>query len=221
MKVFKDRHEAGVALARELEKYSGRDNVIVLALPCDGVPVAYEVAIAIGASLDVFVVRQLGSSTNDDIVFGTLASGGICILDRKAVADHRITDSQIATALEKESVEVARRDRIYRGTRRFPDLPGQVVIIVDEGVANGLIMQAAVGAARKRNPSRVVVAAPVVSPAACAMLQNIADECVCIITPQSFHEVADWYNDHSTTTDQQVSSLVRLAAERTPDLATP
>jgi predicted phosphoribosyltransferase len=219
MKRFHDREEAGQALARELRKYAGRNDVIVLGLPRGGIPVAYEAAVSIGAKLDVFVVRKLGAPDNEEYAIGALASGGICVVDRESATRHHITDAQIASIIEKEAAEVARRDRIYRGSRRFPDLPGQVVILIDDGLATGATMRAAVAAVKKRRPALVIVAAPVASREACATIGKSADECVCVIAPRPFHAVGTWYDDFSQVTDQEVTELLERASSRAAEPA--
>ena len=214
MKKFQDRHHAGVILARELADYAGRSDVIVLGLPRGGVPVAYEVATALAAPLDVLMVRKLGAPQNEELAIGALASDGMYVIDRRMVADLGISERQIASIIERETLELKRRDQLYRGTRPFPDLTGRVVIVVDDGLATGSTMRAAVEALRARHPARVIAAAPVASASACATLRQAADGCVCATSPEPFYGVGMWYEDFSQTTDHEVIVLLDRSARR-------
>lgn len=211
---FLDRQHAGQMLARELVDYANRDDVIVLGLPRGGVPVADEVAAALGAPLDVFVVRKLGAPQHEELAIGALASDGIRVIDRRMVGHLGISESQIESIVERESRELVRREQLYRGNRPFPDLTGKVVIIVDDGLATGASMRVAVEALRAKHPVRVIAAAPVASRSACATLRKAADACVCAASPEPFFGVGMWYVDFSQTTDREVIALLESAARR-------
>lgn len=211
---FHNRREAGKMLARELVEYTDRDDVLVLGLPRGGVPVAYEVATALNAPLDVFVVRKLGAPQHEEFAIGALASGGIRVLDPRMVAYLGISERQIASIIEWETRELARREQLYRGTRPFPDLTGKTVIIVDDGLATGASMRVAVEALRAKHPECVIAAAPVASGSACSMLREAADGCECVATPEPFYGVGMWYEDFSQTTDREVIALLESAGRR-------
>ena len=216
---FRDRRQAGVKLAQELAAYGGRSDVIVLALPRGGVPVGYEVAMELSAPLDVFVVRKLGAPHNEELAIGALASDDICVLDHDTIAQLRISQVQVADIIGREGLELERRDKLYRGARQFPDIRGQVVIVVDDGLATGASMRVAVEALRQKKPARVIAAAPVASAQACETLSEIADDCVCVASPRPFYGVGRWYEDFSQTTDREVMALLDNAARR-PEGAT-
>lgn len=201
-------------LARELVDYTDRDDVIVLGLPRGGVPVAYEVATALNAPLDVFVVRKLGAPQHEEFAIGALASGGIRVVDPRMVSRLGISESEMAIILEWETRELARREKLYRGTRPFPDLTGKTVIIVDDGLATGASMRVAVEALRAKHPAYVIAAAPVASGSACWMLRDAADGCECVATPEPFYGVGMWYEDFSQTSDGEVIALLESAARR-------
>ena len=210
---FRDRREAGSVLAGLLEKYRGRDDAIVLALPRGGVPVAYEVARRLQAPLDVFVVRKLGVPGQEELAMGAIASGGVRFLNQDVMRHVGISPGIIEGVARREIEEIARRERQYRGNRPYPDLGGRVVILVDDGLATGSTMRAAVSALRQRSPKKIVVAVPVAATATCAEFESIADEIVCARTPEAFHAVSSWYDDFRQTDDEEVSELLD-AAER-------
>jgi putative phosphoribosyl transferase len=211
MRLFKNRHHAGRILARKLSDYAGGDDVIVLGLPRGGVPVAYEVATELQVPLDVFVVRKIGAPYQPEFAIGAIASGGICVLDRDAIAQLGVAESQIASIIRSEALELERRDKLYRTSRPFPDLTGLVVVIVDDGLATGASMRVAVEAVRARHPARVIAAAPVASGLACEALREVADDCVCAASPELFYGVGRWYDDFSQTTDHEVITLLDSA----------
>ncbi|HXE58079.1 MAG TPA: phosphoribosyltransferase [Gemmatimonadales bacterium] len=210
---FADRTEAGRRLAAALARHAGRADVLVLALPRGGVPVGFEVAHALQAPLDVFLVRKLGVPGHEELAMGALASGGVRVLNRDVVDPLRIPPEAIDAVAEREARELARRDRAYRGDRPAPDVHGKVVILVDDGLATGSTMQAAARAIRQLDPAWLVVAVPVAAREACAVIGAEVDEVVCLRTPEPFHAVGLWYEDFSETDDDEVRRLLDRAAE--------
>lgn len=211
--IFQDRREAGRLLAQKLIDYADRPDVVVLALPRGGVPVGFEVARQLRVALDVFVVRKLGVPGQEELAFGAIASGGSRVLNEDLVRALRLPDSMIERAAEREKIELERRERLYRGERPFPELKGKTVIIVDDGLATGATMRAAVEALRAFEPKRIVVAVPVGSRDTCAAFGALADVlCVCATTPEPFYGVGMWYSDFSQTTDEEVSELLERNA---------
>ncbi len=206
--IFLNREQAGRALAVELSAYADRHDTIVLALPRGGVPIGYEVARALRAPLDVFLVRKLGVPGHEELAMGAVATGGVLVLNHEVVRRLRIPESVIGTAAERESEELGRRDRSYRGARPPPDVTGRTVILVDDGFATGSTMLAAVRALRPQGPGRIVVGAPVAAPDTCELLRADADEVVCLVTPDPFQAVGLWYEDFSQTTDEEVRELL-------------
>jgi len=208
---FRDRTEAGRRLAERLTAYADRPDVLVLALPRGGVPVAYEVARALRAPLDVFLVRKLGVPGYEELAMGAVATGGVRVLNDQIVAGLRIPGHVIEAVAEAEQQELARRERVYRGDRPPPDVRHRTVILVDDGLATGATMQAAIKALRALPPARIVVAVPTGSPATCEQLKAQADDVICAITPEPFHAVGLWYEDFTQTTDEEVRDLLARA----------
>lgn len=208
---FHDRHDAGRRLAVELHAYANRTDVIVLALPRGGVPVGFEVATALGAPLDVFVVRKLGLPWEEEVAMGAIASGGVRVLDSELIREVLVSEADVERVTAIERAELVRRERQYRGERPFPDLRGKTIILVDDGLATGSSMRAAVAALRQEAPSRIVVAVPVAAPATCNAFGAIADEIVCGMTPEGFKAVGHWYDDFSQTSDEEVQALLDRA----------
>ena len=213
---FADRQAAGRALARALGSYANREDVVVLALPRGGVPVAFEVARAIDAPLDVFVVRKLGAPGHPELAMGAIASGGVRVLNDRVVAWYHPSPEELQRITEVEMRELERREQAYRGDRERIPIEGKVAILVDDGLATGASMRAAVQAARRLTPSRVVVAVPVGAPDSCAAIADVADEVVCVLQPESFDAVGLWYDDFLQTTDEEVRTLLAqsLTAQR-------
>ena len=212
--LFRDRRDAGRLLAEKLAAYANRPDVLVLALPRGGVPVAYEVARRLGAPLDVFVVRKLGVPGHEELAMGAVATGGVRVLNDQLVEQLGIPDQMIDAVAARERQELARRERLYRGGRPPPDVRGRTVILVDDGLATGATMYAAIEALRKQNPGRIVVAVPTASPETCEEMKVKADHVICAITPDPFQAVGRWYQDFSQTSDEEVADL--LARRSTP-----
>ena len=209
---FRDRRDAGRQLAAYLRKYAGRSDVLVLALPRGGVPVAFEVAQALGAPLDVFLVRKLGLPGHEEFAIGAIASGGVRVLNHETLREYGVSREQVEAVIEAEERELERRERRYRGDRPFPDVAGRTVILIDDGLATGSTMRAAVAALRQERPARVIVAVPTAPPETCEELATIVDDMVCLITPDPFYAVGLWYEDFSQTTDEEVRELLERAA---------
>ena len=209
---FRNRSEAGRLLAGTLDRYKGRNDLLVLALPRGGVPVAYEVAKALNAPLDVFIVRKLGVPGHEELAMGAIASGGVRALNRSVIEQLNISQSAIDAAATREGEELQRRERLYRGGKPSPDIAGRTVILVDDGLATGATMKAAVVALRQQNPAKIVVAVPIAPAETCDELQRLADEVVCAVTPELFWAVGQWYEDFDQTTDAEVTELIRRAA---------
>jgi putative phosphoribosyl transferase len=216
---FRDRKYAGRALARRLALFAGRRDVTVLALPRGGTPVAYEVAKALHAPLDVLVVRKLGVPWNPEFAMGAIASGGERLIDDMLVRELGISTRDVEEVASNEAYELERRERVYRGGRPAPDLRGRTVILVDDGLATGSTMRVAVRAVRRQSPARVVVAAPVAAPEACELLRGEADEVVCAEMPDPFLGVGRWYLDFSQTSDEEVCRLLDDANRHSPSSA--
>ena len=211
---YKDRREAGQLLAGQLSQYAKRDDVVVLALPRGGVPVAFEVARALEAPLDVFLVRKLGAPGHSEFAIGAIASGGVQVLNHDAVADLRISQELIAQTAERERGELERRDKAYHAGRPNVPLEGKTVIVVDDGLATGSTMEAAVLALRQHHPAKIIVASPVGANESCQRLRAVADEVVCARTPEPFNAVGLWYQMFDQTSDGEVVALLRQANTR-------
>ena len=205
---FRNRTDAGRQLAEKLAAYADRPDVLVLALPRGGVPVGYEVARALGAPLDVFVVRKLGVPGYAELAMGAVATGGVRVLNDEIVRGLGISEHEIDAAVAREMQELARRDRLYRGDRQPPDVGGRTVILVDDGLATGATMRAAVQALRQQQPARIVAAVPTASPDTCQVLKAEADDVICAMTPEPFFAVGHWYEDFTQTTDDEVRELL-------------
>lgn len=209
--LFEDRTDAGRQLAAKLAAYAERPEVLVLALPRGGVPVAFEVARALGAPLDIFLVRKLGVPGHEELAMGAIATGGVRILNTSVVGQLGISQDTVNAVAAEELRELERRERVYRGDRAAPEVRGRTVILVDDGLATGSTMRAALTALRRQKPERLIVAVPVGAPETCAEFQEEADEVVCAQTPRPFRAVGMWYEDFSQTTDEEVHELLEQA----------
>lgn len=205
---FRDRVDAGRILARALAAYAGTPELLVLALPRGGVPVAFEVARALRAPLDVFVVRKLGMPGHEEYAIGAIASGGVMVVNDEAVQAFGITQAELDAVASEERLELERRERSYRGGRPPPDVRGKTVILVDDGLATGSTMRAAVAALRLEGVRRLVVAVPTGAPETCDEIGALVDDLICAITPEPFQAVGLWYEDFGQTTDEEVRDLL-------------
>jgi putative phosphoribosyl transferase len=212
---FRNRIEAGERLAERLSAYADRPNVLVLALPRGGVPVAFEVAQALDAPLDVFVVRKLGVPGREELAMGAIASGGMRVLNDDVVGALKIPDRVIEATTSREFQELRWRERSYRGNRPPLEIGNRIVILVDDGMATGSTMRAAVAALRRLAPARIIVAVPTATPSGCAEIRLVADECICCVKPDPFYAVGIWYDDFSQTTDEEVRDLLERATFET------
>jgi predicted phosphoribosyltransferase len=213
-RAFLNRTEAGRLLAEKLEKYAGGDDVIVLGLPRGGVPVAYEVAQRLRVPLDVFIVRKLGVPGFEELAAGAIASGGVRVLNEDVIRALPNADETIESVTARETAELERREQSYRDGRPPPELRGRVVILVDDGLATGATMRAAVAALRQREVAKIVVAVPVGPPETCREFKEEADEVICATAPEFFQAVGQYYEDFSQTSDEEVRELLTRAAQR-------
>lgn len=211
--IFRDRTDAGQKLAARLAKYAHRSDVLVLALPRGGVPVAYEVAEQLGAPLEVFLVRKLGVPGYEELAMGAIASGGVRVVNDDVVRQLAIPGEVIDAVAAEERRELERRERAYRNDRPPPDVKGRTVILIDDGLATGSTMRAAAAALHKLGPARIVVAVPVSAPETCDEIREEVDEVVCAVTPEPFRGVGLWYKDFSQTTDEEVRELLERARQ--------
>lgn len=210
-RLFRDRIDAGKSLARELTAYANRADTLVLGLPRGGVPVAYEVAVALHAPLDIILVRKLGVPGEQELAMGAIASGGVRVLNDDVVRMIGIPDSVIETVTAKERRELERRERLYRGGRATSAIQGKTVILVDDGIATGATVRAAIALVRQQRPAAVVVATPVAPASTCDELQAGVDDLVCVMTPKDFLAIGFWYEEFPQTTDDEIRELLDRA----------
>ena len=215
-KPFKDRRSAGRALADLLGSYRGDPTVRVFGLPRGGVPVAFEVAGALAAPLDVLIVRKLGAPGHEELAMGAIASGGVRIINERIADELGVTESAIAAAVAQEERELERRELLYRNEHRPIDIDGRKVILVDDGLATGATMRAAIAATRHGGAAQIVVAVPCGSESTCRGLAGVADEVVCVVTPEPFYAVGMWYEDFTQTSDAEVRALLEHGAGTAP-----
>ncbi len=208
MTPFKDRRDAGRKLAQKLSAYAGKPDILVLALPRGGVPVAYEVASALNAPLDVFIVRKLGLPGREELAMGAVASGGVRILNGDIIRMLSIPEEVINFVAKRELEELQRRETLYRGNRPNPEVRDRTILLVDDGLATGASMRAAIAGLRAQHPARIMVAVPAAAPDVCEAFQLEVDEVVCAITPEPFYGVGRWYEDFSQVTDEEVRMLL-------------
>jgi putative phosphoribosyl transferase len=211
-KAFRDRTAAGQLLAQKLKAYAGCPDVLVLALPRGGVPVAFEVAAALGAPLDVFLVRKLGVPGHEELAMGAIATGNVSILNQNVIRYLRLPGGVIDAVALREQQELERREQVYRGERVAPEIRGRTVILVDDGLATGSTMRAAVAALRQQQPAKIVVAVPIGAPETCDEFRGEVDDVVCALTPEPFSAISLWYEDFSQTSDGEVRALLERAA---------
>lgn len=212
MRRFRNRREAGRILARRLSAYADRQDVIVLALPRGGVVVGYEVARELGAPLDVLVVRKLGVPGHEELGFGALATGGVKLLNQHLIEALRLDSELVEHVVGIETAELKRRERAFRGSLPSVDVRAKTVLLIDDGIATGATMLAAIQAVRAEGASSIIVGAPVASNEACASIRPHVDLCICLLSPEPFHGVGTWYSDFEQTSDAEVKTL--LAASR-------
>jgi putative phosphoribosyl transferase len=211
MALYKDRKEAGKKLAEKLSRYKGREDVVVLGLPRGGVPVAYEVAKALNTPLDIFLVRKLGLPGHEELAMGAIASGGVHVLNEDVVVALDIPEKLIDKVAEREQKELERREKLYRGDRPPTQIKGKTAILIDDGLATGSSMRAAVEGLRAQGPQQIVVAVPIASPESCEALEEEVDNIICASTPTPFYGVGLWYQNFAQTTDEEVRLLLQEA----------
>jgi putative phosphoribosyl transferase len=210
--LFQDRTEAGQVLAGRLHYFAGRNDVLVLALPRGGVPVAYEVARELRAPLDVFLVRKLGVPGHEELAMGAIASGGVLVLNEQVLRMLEISENVVREAAEQEARELHRREQIYRGNRPRPEVRGHIVVLIDDGLATGASMRAAVAAIRQEEPAGILIAVPVAPPETVAELEAEVEQFICLETPDPFYAVGIYYRHFPQVTDEEVHDLLEQAA---------
>ena len=214
MALFNDRRDAGRKLAQKLSAYANQSDVVVLALPRGGVPVAYEVALALNAPLDIFTVRKLGLPGHEELAMGAIATGGARVINQDVVRSFNVPRGVIEAVAKQELNELERRERVFRGNRIMPEIHGKTAILIDDGLATGASMQAAILGLRAKNPARIVVAVPTAPLETCEAFKKLVDEMICATSPEPFYGVGQWYEDFSQVTDEQVQTLLKQASQQ-------
>lgn len=213
---YRDRFDAGQQLAPHLQAYANRPNVLVLALPRGGVPVAFVVARALHVPLDVFLVRKLGVPGQEELALGAIATGNVLVLNDEVVQALRLSEHTIEHLAQQEQHELERREQLYHDDRPPPDIRDRIILLIDDGLATGASMRAAAQAVRKQRPARLVVAVPVAAPSVCQEFQAEVDEVICAYTPDPFYGVGAWYQNFAQTSDQEVRALLEQAQQAQP-----
>lgn len=208
-----DRKQAGIVLTNLLKEYANRSDAIVLALPRGGVPVAYEIAMALSLPLDVFIVRKLGVPGHEELAMGAIASGGVCELNQEIVRALHIDQTLIDGVKESELEELIRRERLYRGNSPFPDLREKTIILVDDGIATGSSMKAALLALQQQSPARIIIAIPVAARSTVEEMTHLVDVILCPLQPINFYSVGSWYENFSQTSDEEVIELLKKSKQ--------
>lgn len=208
-RTFKNRYEAGKLLGKALQKYTNNSDVLVLALPRGGVPVAYEVAKQLNTKMDIFIVRKLGVPGHEELAMGALAWGDVTVFNPEIISGLHISEDTIAIVVAKESAELKRRNQEYRQNKPLPIIENKIVIVIDDGLATGATMRAAIAALKQMKPTAIIIAVPVAPPDTCDEIRPTVDDLVCLETPEPFYAVGTWYDDFSQTTDQEVRDLLK------------
>lgn len=211
MNKYSNRMMAGEVLANELTAYANRDDVIVLALPRGGVPVAFEIAKILHVPLDVFIVRKLGVPGHSELAMGAIATGDTCVFNDEILADLGITPDAIALVMEEEKRELKRREMVYRGNQAYPSLQNKMIILVDDGIATGATMRAAIKSLRSFSPEKIICAVPVAEKTMCEQMERLVDEFICPLRPDNLYAVGSWYDNFSQTEDEEVFTLLKMA----------
>jgi len=220
IETLRNRTEAGQLLAKKLTAYANRSDLLVLGLPRGGVPVAFEIATALNAPLDICIVRKLGVPGHEELAMGAIAMGGVMVLNEEVVKGAKIARSIIERVAAREKLELARRDRLYRGDRPFPELRDRTVILVDDGIATGSTLKAAIAIVRQQQPKSIVVAVPVAPQSTCHELKEEVDEVVCLMMPEPLRAIGLWYDDFLPTSDAEVQDLLARAERQLTKMAT-
>ena len=214
MALFKDRRDAGKKLAQKLSAYASRSDVVILALPRGGVPVAYEVALTLNAPLDIFTVRKLGLPGHEELAMGAIATGGARVINQDVVRSFNVPQGVVEAVAKQELRELERRERAFRGDRMMREVHDKTAILIDDGLATGASMQAAIKGLRAKDPTRIVVAVPTAPLETCEAFKQLVDEMICATTPEPFYGVGQWYEDFSQVTDDQVQTFLEQASQQ-------